>query len=545
MLKQIFKDKIDKPWMFKSDKDIYEYLRENLKISRDEIIQKIENAINMKYSNIDILDVDINLLSSFDLVMLRARQILPLRIEDNIVDVAITRLETQDMREKISKLLGNKYQFRTLFLMNFEMDELFTEIELAINAKNRELDDTTDLSTNDIGVVEQVNEIIKKGVNLGASDIHLEPKENGLQVRYRVDGMMSVRDYYDYKNSLVQSIINRIKIVSEMDVGIRREPQDGRIENLEIEGERYSFRVSSVNTIHGEKIVIRIFKMEDIGYNLDNIGFDYDTLQKIKGLIRNPNGIILVAGATGTGKTTTLYAMISELDHDRLNINTIEDPIEKIMDGVIQIPVDTQVGVDFPEILRAILRQDPDVIVVGEIRDALTAELAIRASLTGHLVISTIHANDAMKSIERLIDMNIEPYLLSASILGVSSQRLVRKLCPSCKRKRQIRSDEKAWIERNINNFGNHFEDLIHLIPNEVYEPVGCEECNNIGYKGRAVITELVLFNDELREMIAKKQIHSELFEKSLMNGYKPLIIKGIEKVITGETTIDEIIRVV
>lgn len=326
--------------------------------------------------------------------------------------------------------------------------------------------------------------------------------------------------------------------MSQMDVSQSRKSQDGRIDNYEYNGELYDIRVSSVNTIYGEKFVMRLIKKSSETVSFENLGFTEENQEKVKRMLKNQNGIIYLAGATGSGKSTTLYTMIDEIEDETVNIYTIENPVEKSIDNVNQIQIDEAAGTDYPTILSALLRQDPNVIVVGEIRDTETAELSIRASLTGHLVMATIHANNAVDSISRLIDMGVESYLIGASSVGMLSQRLVRKLCEHCKVKRDtLYPHETLWIENVRKDFDYEVEkELGHYI----YGPGGCEHCNN-GYKGRLATVEALEVDETLRSMISNKE-HSDKINQYLKTiNYKNLKYDGITKALNGITSIEEL----
>lgn len=384
---------------------------------------------------------------------------------------------------------------------------------------------------------EWVNNIISSGVDLKASDIHIERLEHHLQVRYRVDGQMSRKQIYDLPESSISGIYVRLKVMAGMDISEKRKPQDGRIDNYEHKGRVYDLRVSTVTTIHGEKAVMRISDRSSRILSFEELGFSREDASKVRGLLANKNGLVYIAGSTGSGKTTTLYAMIDELNNDSVNIYTIENPVERTVSNINQIQVDTLAGITYPSTLRALLRQDPDVIVVGEIRDKETAELSVQASLTGHLVLSTIHANNALESINRLMNMGVEPYLIVGSSLGFLSQRLVRKLCPHCKAPRkELDFREKAWLEHKHEEYG------VKVEPSTLYEAKGCERCIG-GYKGRVAIIEIVEMSDEIQELILKGASLSKIKDQALKDGFKPLAVNGLQTAMEGITSIDELMR--
>ena len=336
-----------------------------------------------------------------------------------------------------------------------------------------------------ISIVEVVNEIILDAIKKKASDIHFDPIEECLMVRIRIDG--ELQDYTKIPNILKKNVITRIKIISGMNITETRMPQDGAIKNM-IEQTALDLRVSSLPCVMGEKMVIRILDYSMSLNGLENLGFSDTNLKRLEEMIKKPNGLILVTGATGTGKSTTVYAILQKLNTKERNIITVEDPVEMKIQNVNQVQVLNDIGLNFSHTLRSILRQDPDIIMVGEIRDNETARIAVRASITGHLVLSTVHTNNSLTTIERLIDMEVERYLLGSALTGIVSQKLVKKLCPKCRKTRPTTPYEKKLIKKHLGTQVN-----------EVYTPVGCECCNH-GYLGRIAIHEVLSINEEIRE---------------------------------------------
>ncbi len=377
-------------------------------------------------------------------------------------------------------------------------------------------------------VVKWLNLILLEAIQQGASDIHFEPYENDLRVRYRIDGVLQNR--HAPPPEYQQQLLTRIKVMSEMDIAERRLPQDGRIK-LRMGEREIDFRVSTIPVAGGERIVLRILDKGNVMLGLDKMGMPQALLKDLRKLIKRPEGIILVTGPTGSGKTTTLYSAISEIATDELNIMTVEDPVEYKLAGIAQIGVRTKIGMTFAAGLRHILRQDPDVVMVGEIRDQETAEVAIQASLTGHLVMSTLHTNDAPSAITRLVDMGIEPYLLSSSVIGVLAQRLVRRLCPDCR---------KAYTP-----LAGELKDLgVSWKKPELYEAVGCEACFNSGYRGRCGLYELMPVNDTIRHVMLKNPDTIHMREAATAAGMQTLKGHGAELVKAGQTTVAEVLRV-
>jgi type IV pilus assembly protein PilB len=363
-----------------------------------------------------------------------------------------------------------------------------------------------------------------------ASDVHFEPFENEYKMRYRIDGVLY--EMVPPPKHIAAALSSRIKVMANLDIAERRLPQDGRI-SLTVQGNPVDLRVSVLPTMFGESVVLRILDRSQMQLDLAKLGLGTDNLNIFRQLIHKPNGIVLVTGPTGSGKTTTLYAALSELNDIETKIITTEDPIEYDIDGIIQVQMKEEIGVTFAKCLRSILRQDPDVVMVGEIRDLETAEIAAQASLTGHIVFTTLHTNDAPSSIARLLDLGIEPFLLTATIEGIVAQRLVRKVCEQCKT--PFKPTESQLME-------------LGLTPDEVkgkqfYYGAGCSRCNNTGYKGRTGLYEIMTFNDEIRELIMNHASTNVLRTASQKAGMKLLRDAGLSAIYNGVTTIDEVVK--
>jgi general secretion pathway protein E len=375
-------------------------------------------------------------------------------------------------------------------------------------------------------IVKLLNLILMEAIQQGASDIHFEPDEEGLRVRYRIDGVLHNRHTpaVDYQNQL----ITRIKVMSKLDIAEHRLPQDGRIK-LRMGRREVDFRVSTIPVSGGERVVLRILDRGNVQYGLEQMGMDGELLERLRSLLALPEGIILVTGPTGSGKTTTLYSALQERSDESTNIMTIEDPVEYQLPGIAQIAVHHKINLDFATGLRHILRQDPDVIMVGEIRDLETAEIAVQAALTGHLVLSTLHTNDAPSAITRLVDMGIEPYLLSSSVVGILAQRLVRRICPHCKEPFEPTLKELEKI--GINS------------PVSIFQGKGCSHCFGSGYKGRHALYELLVIDYPIQKQIVKSPDGIELKKLALEGGMKTLLDSGRNLVLQGHTTIEEVLR--
>ena len=379
-------------------------------------------------------------------------------------------------------------------------------------------------------IVDIVNEMIIDAVKHGASDIHFDPTEDELKVRIRIDG--SLLEYASVPATVKKNLTTRIKIISGMNITESRLPQDGAIKGL-IEDVDVDLRVSSLPLVDGEKIVVRILDYTMSSNGLESIGLTRKNFDKIQELIKKPNGIILVTGATGTGKSTTVYAMLQVLNTVDKNIITVEDPVEMKIPGINQVQVMSEIGLTFGNTLRSILRQDPDIIMIGEIRDDETARIAVRASITGHLVLSTIHTNNSLNTIERLLDMDVERYLLGSALSGIISQRLVKKLCPKCRSTRPTNEYEK-----------NLFKKVLGADVDNIYTPVGCDDCIG-GYKGRIALQEVLEINQDIRDAIINNIRKEELRHLVYGKDSNTLLKDGLIKVMEGYTSIDEIVRVI
>ena len=379
-------------------------------------------------------------------------------------------------------------------------------------------------------IVEIVNQIIVDAVVKNASDIHFDPQENYLKVRIRVDGDLA--DYSIVENQYKSNLITRVKLLAGMNITESRLPQDGAIKSI-INGKDLDLRVSALPTSFGEKVVIRILDYSMSFEGIEALGFTGDNFTKINEMLKSPNGIILITGATGSGKSTTVYSMLQKLNTENTNIITVEDPVEMKIEGLNQIQVNSEIGLDFATVLRSILRQDPNIILIGEIRDSETAKIAIRSSITGHLVLSTLHTNNSLTTIERLLDMDVERYLLSTSLKGIISQNLAKRLCNKCKKTRPANDFEKRV-----------FEKALKLRVEEVYDSEGCDECRK-GFKGRIAIQEVLLIDDKIRDAINNNIPRQELRNLIYTKDVNTLLQDGLLKVIEGITTVEEVIKIV
>ena len=388
-------------------------------------------------------------------------------------------------------------------------------------------------TSEDAPVINIVNSLISQAVKNGASDIHLEPMENGLRVRFRIDGVL--REATSFPKNIQGSIVSRVKIISNMDIAEKRVPQDGRLQVQE-EDRPIDIRASSLPTIYGEKIVLRLLDQKSAILDVDALGFSPDNLEKYKAMYRHSFGMILITGPTGSGKTTTLHSTLNELNTVAKNIITIEDPVEYRLAGINQVQVNNKAGMTFANGLRSILRQDPNIIMVGEIRDKETAEIAIRAALTGHLVLSTMHTNDAAGAVTRLIDMGIEPFLVASSVLGCVAQRLVRRVCPECRTSYTPAVDSpECVLMEGVDSTA---------VCSMLYKGTGCIHCGNTGFRGRVAIHEVMPMTSKLRDLAIHSYSAAEIERAAAAEGMRTMQQDGIDKALRGFTTISEVIRV-
>ena len=412
------------------------------------------------------------------------------------------------------------------------MDESQKKDEVMLDASQLSApnNDLVNFNYEEVPITDIVNNIILDGIKRKASDIHFDPYEKGLRIRMRIDG--SLMDYSHVPLYIQKNMITRIKIIAGMNITESRIPQAGAIKN-KLENVNVDLRVSSLPTNLGEKIVIRILDYSMSSAGIEELDFNKENYNKVIKMINEPNGIILVTGATGTGKSTTVYSILQRLNTEDRNIITVEDPIEMNIEGINQVQVISEIGLTFANVLRSILRQDPDIIMIGEIRDDETARIAVRASITGHLVLSTIHTNNSLNTIERLTDMSVERYLLGAALTGIISQKLARRLCKHCRTSRAATDYEQKV-----------FKEALNIDVKEIYEPHGCEYCHQ-GYAGRIAIHEVLLINQEIRDAIIRNADKPELRKLVYKLGTITMLQDGLAKVVSGETTFEEILKLI
>ncbi|MBK1789956.1 GspE/PulE family protein [Persicirhabdus sediminis] len=458
-------------------------------------------------------------LATYDPLDLIARQAAAQQIELPIVWKMASR---QRIHEAIRKLYGVGADTFEQILEGRDMD--VDNIEMRDEANVIDADEDEEAS-----VVKFVNQILREALDQKATDIHVEPLADNLRIRYRVDGLLVPVTVPDNIKALQSSVIARLKIMSHLDIAERRLPQDGRI-NLQFEGEGIDVRVATVPTVEGESVSLRLLNQQK--FDINKLGMEANIRNTIEGLLKLSNGIILITGPTGSGKSTSLYSFLSEVNSPDTRIVTIEDPVENKLEGVMQIAVKSEIGLTFASGLRSILRADPNIVMIGEIRDLETAEIAIRASLTGHLVFSTLHTNDSLGGIGRLVDMGVEPFLVSAAVRAFLAQRLVRRLCPHCRKPVDVSDQQKVELGIPLELTG------------QAYEPAGCNRCRDTGFAGRLAIYEIAVITEAMQHLVAQSAESKDLLKQAYKDGYVPMREYGWMKVMSGDTTIEEVISV-
>ena len=513
-------------------------------ISQENLNNVLCEHLNIEFIDIRTVEIEDKFLHLLDEKTMRKYTIVPLGYERNnmsVIKVAMADpmniIAMDDINmitgKQVLPMLANAVQIKALLDKIFgkqqaqNIAELYKK-ELGVQEVESEEEKARKEDVESAPIVQLVNNVIEQAVRQRASDIHIEPFERFVRVRYRVDG--SLFESITYDRSLLGAMIARLKIMSGMDISERRKPQDGRI-TLMVDNKEYDIRVSNLPTVYGEKVVMRLASKEGFKKEKKDLGLTEKDLKKFDTILKNPHGIILVTGPTGSGKSTTLYTALSSLNSEDVNIITVEDPVEANIDGINQVQVNNKADMTFANALRSILRQDPDIIMIGEIRDTETAQIAVRASITGHLVVSTLHTNSTASSISRLQDMGIEPYLISDSLVGVIAQRLVRRLC-ICKTP-QIATEEEKY------ELGIDPEEEFTL-----YVPCGCKLCNNTGYLGRIGIYEIMTITPKIKNLITNSASAEEIRDMAVEEGMNTLKAAAADYVRNGVTTVSEMVKV-
>jgi len=499
-------------------------------ISKDVFLKEVAKELNVNYVN-NLTQIRVRNIN-IPINILKQARAVPFDIEFDKVRIAMENPIDWNAKNYFKRFFKDK-KLEFVLAHKEDIDKALKLIENRIKLKailgqiKQELKGAE--SKGESAIFQLIGYIIKNGIDKKASDIHIEAEENGAVVRFRVFGKL--REFFDFDNEIYNALISRIKLESKMDVSEKRKPQDGGF-SLQIDGNKFDFRVSSLPTVWGESLVIRILDRRNILKKLDDIGISTKNLELLREALSKPNGIFLVTGPTGSGKSTTLYASLNEIAKPDTKVITVEDPVEYKLHGVQQVQVNAKAGMTFSGALRSILRQDPDIIMIGEIRDLETLEIAIKAALTGHLVFSTLHTNDAVSAISRMIDMGAEPFMVSAALVGVEAQRLVRTNCPYCL---EPYKPKESYLEPIRKLIGNN---------TVFYRGKGCEKCDMTGFLGRTLITEIFLQDDKLEGMIAKNKDRIDILRYLEEQGFKNMFFDGLIKAKNKMTTLEEIYRV-
>ncbi|MBO5342499.1 MAG: Flp pilus assembly complex ATPase component TadA [Lachnospiraceae bacterium] len=494
---------------------------------------------------VDLKEIKLNedLLQMVGEDVMRRQELMPFAYDEenfNCIKVAMADPMNLGAMDDIQLITGMEVKpfYCSAAQINIQLDKLYGKkqaMEAAEQFQAEHADEYAadeaggeDESVNDAPIVKIVRTMLDEAVRMGSSDIHIEPMEKSVRVRYRIDGVL--QQVMEYNTNVLSAMVARIKIISGLDISEKRKPQDGRITQV-VDGEEFDIRVSILPTVYGEKTVMRLTKKKGLTRDKKFLGLYPEDERRLDNITHNPHGIILITGPTGSGKSTTCYTVLNELNKESVNIITVEDPVEANVPGVNQVQVNVKAELTFASALRSILRQDPDIIMIGEIRDGETAAIAVQASITGHLVISTLHTNSTSASITRLIDMGVEPYLIGDAVVGIIAQRLVRRLCPKCKVGRQATEEEKGMLGVDPS------KDQI------VYDPCGCEECNR-GYRGRIAIYEIMPITSKIRRVLHETVTADEIQKVAVSEGMNTLRMAGANNVIDGVTSIEEMVRV-
>ncbi|WP_424766786.1 GspE/PulE family protein [Paenibacillus sp. sgz302251] len=503
-------------------------------ITEQQLIEVLEFQLGIPHVSLYKFQIDPAITQIIPESLARRYQAIPLQKEGGKLMVAMADpldyFAIEELRMstgfRIEPAISSRDELQRAITRHYGLQDSMNQ--MLVDLSNTDEISETEIMDEDSPVVRLVNQMIQQAVQLRASDIHVDPGEMNVSIRYRIDGLL--RTERTVPKQMQGFITARLKIMAKLNIAERRLPQDGRIK-MKVDFKAVDIRVSSLPTIHGEKIVLRVLDLSTGVKAIDQLGFSRHNLQLFKDMIDKPYGILLITGPTGSGKTTTLYSGLQHLNQEDSNIITIEDPVEYQLEGINQVHVNPNIGLSFAAGLRSILRQDPNVVMVGEIRDTETAEIAIRASLTGHLVLSTLHTNDSVSTITRFRDMGIEPYLIASSLLGVVAQRLVRRICPDCREQYDVLDQERIFLK-------NRFVET-----NRLFRGQGCGSCNNTGYRGRVAIHEVLYIDDEMRELISNGATVQQLRAAASKQGMIHLMDDGLEKVTRGMTTLQEVLR--
>lgn len=529
------------------NKKLGEVLKEKGYISQQDIIQILESQLGIPRIDLEKLDLSQDIVKMIPENLAKRHQVVPVEVVGNKIIVAMSDPLNMFAIDDIKIYTGldvvpniaSPQDIKKTIDKFYSQDEAVAvaeqlKKEISTEGKNEVVNqDNIEELVNSAPIVKLVNTVLEQAVMQRASDVHIEPQEAYIRIRYRIDG--ELKEIFKQDISLLPALTTRIKIVSGMDIAEKRIPQDGRM-TVTFDNNSFDLRISVLPTIYGEKIVIRITSKSAFVKDKSQLGFYPDDLEKFDSILQNPHGIILVTGPTGSGKSTTLYAAVKDLNKSDTNIITVEDPVESKVEGINQVQVNAKAGMTFAAGLRSILRQDPDIIMVGEIRDSETANIAISAAITGHLVLSTLHTNDAPSSITRLVDMGVEPFLIGSSVVGIMAQRLVRKVCPNCVEEYEAEEAELKVLAEVV--------DREKLKGIKLKRGKGCAYCSSTGYRGRLGIYEIMIITPKVRELINQRANSSVIKHAAVEEGMQTLKMNAARLVLNGSTTLKEMVRV-
>ena len=528
----------------KTGSDIETLLLKTGMSNPDDILTAKAKLYGLEFRQIDPQTIDKETFNKLDIDFIKGNSVMPIAIENESLVVATSQPENVFAIEEVKRQTRMKVQVIVCTQENINaacrslkeekigncVDDIISDIADVEIVQNQDGDlEDIEKMAGQSPVIKFVNYLISNAITGGASDIHIEPKKDYTKIRYRIDGILF--EIMQSPSKIHPAVVSRVKIMSNLDISERRLPQDGKISVI-VDGREIDLRVSTLPTNYGEKAVIRVLDSRSIMRGLEQLGMETDAMETFRKQIDLPHGILLVTGPTGSGKSTTLYSALCQMDGNKLNISTVEDPVEYKLDFCSQVQVNEKIGLDFASSLRSLLRQDPDIIMIGEIRDNETARIAVQAALTGHLVLSTLHTNDAASSITRLVNIGIDPYLIAASLNAALAQRLVRKICPKCKEGYKVPENMRKYVERT------------GVKPKELSRGAGCNYCRNSGYSGRIGIYEQLVIDDKFRDMISRDASIDNMRKVFRESGQPNLFDDGIKKVKAGLTTIEEVLRV-
>lgn len=509
-------------------------------IKENVLYKVLADKLGCKYVDLENYEINGNIVTKISQTLAQKHKAVPIDMENNKLKVAMSEptniIAIDDImlytNMKVVVYLASERQITNVINKYFGkqvVSNAAEEFKKENNIEDIEEEEKDESTADNSPIAKMLNSLLEQAIRSRASDIHIEPYEKRARVRFRVDGSLKEISSLDLR--IIPALNTRVKILGGMNIAERRRPQDGRA-NFKLDGAEYDLRISSMPTAFGEKTVMRITDKTGFVKSIDNLGFFKEDKNAYDEILKNPNGIILVTGPTGSGKSTTLYATLREFNKEEVNILTVEDPVEATIPGVNQVQVNHKAGVDFANVLRSFLRQDPDIIMVGEIRDTETAEISIQAALTGHLVLSTLHTNDSASAVGRLIDMGIEPFLISTTLKGIVAQRLVKRLCPKCKQEYEPSDKEYECL------------DLFDKSDVHFYKPIGCNACNNTGYSGRIGVYEVLQITPNIRQLITQKATADEIKFVAMREGMSTIWRSCSKLVANGTTTVDELIRI-